>query len=87
MPNIDVGSTTGGRTHPDWNTWELWEGLCDRPGAGFVGELRDSDEELLAGEQHVGALELGVRIGYLDDGQVQLFLQNRSRVFNLNEKN
>lgn len=76
-----------GQTHPDRNARKLREGLCDRPGAGFVGELRDADEELLAGEQHVGALELGIWVGDLNDGQVQLFLENRSRVFNLNEKN
>lgn len=75
------------KTYPDWNARKFRESFCHRPGAGFVSELRDADEELLTGEEHVGALKLGIWVRDLHDGQVQLFFENRSRVFNLIEKN
>lgn len=69
--------------YPNRNTWKLREGVCNRPRSSFVGEIGETDEELLSSEENVAAFQFGFRIGDLDQRQVELFLENRSDVFDL----
>lgn len=70
-------------THLYRHTRKLGERIGDSSSAGFVREVRDSDEKLFSREQNIATFKLRLWIRYLNQSQVQLFFQNRSNIFNL----